>query len=183
MTDIQVLYDGPIVKRAEAKGAGLKRYFSGKACPHNHLSERFTSNGRCVECAYIQRDKFRSENPSYESERYERDKDRILKVNRDWARRNPVKGRLKTMRYNARKLSAEGYSAEKDIEEILSRQNYKCANCNSDFNGLYEVDHIMPLFLGGSNWPSNLQCLCRSCNARKSAKHPIDWARENGRLL
>jgi 5-methylcytosine-specific restriction endonuclease McrA len=41
----------------------------------------------------------------------------------------------------------------------------------------------MPLFLGGSNWISNIQLLCPTCNLKKYKKHPVDWARENGLLL
>jgi len=39
--------------RAEAKEAGAKRYFTGNSCPHGHIADRFTSNGRCVECAFV----------------------------------------------------------------------------------------------------------------------------------
>lgn len=38
-----------IISRKEAAARGLKRYFSGKPCPHGHLAERFVSHG-CVEC-------------------------------------------------------------------------------------------------------------------------------------
>ena len=47
----------------------------------------------------------------------------------------------------------------------------------------YHVDHIQPLALGGSNDKANLQLLCPTCNLRKSAKHPVDFMRETGRLL
>lgn len=39
-----------IISRAEAQARGLKRYFSGKRCPKNHIAERRTSNHECLEC-------------------------------------------------------------------------------------------------------------------------------------
>jgi len=41
----------------------------------------------------------------------------------------------------------------------------------------------MPLSRGGSNDKYNLQLLCPTCNLKKSAKDPIDFAQENGNLL
>lgn len=46
-----VPYTGPIVTRAQAKAAGLKRYFTGKPCPHGHIAQRITNNGSCWPCA------------------------------------------------------------------------------------------------------------------------------------
>lgn len=39
-----------IISRAEAKARGLVRYFTGKPCKHNHITERIVANGCCVEC-------------------------------------------------------------------------------------------------------------------------------------
>lgn len=39
-----------LVTRAEAKAAGLKRYFTGEPCPKGHRSERRVSNRACVSC-------------------------------------------------------------------------------------------------------------------------------------
>lgn len=36
--------------RAQAKRDGDKYYFTGKECHQGHLSERFVSNGSCIEC-------------------------------------------------------------------------------------------------------------------------------------
>jgi 5-methylcytosine-specific restriction endonuclease McrA len=44
-------YEGPIVTRAEAKAAGLTRYFSGEPCKHGHIAQRKTVNGACWPCA------------------------------------------------------------------------------------------------------------------------------------
>lgn len=39
-----------ILTRAEAKRQGLPKYFTGKPCRLNHISERRTVNGTCDEC-------------------------------------------------------------------------------------------------------------------------------------
>lgn len=90
-------------------------------------------------------------------------------------------------KYKAAKRGAEGSHNGKDVIAIFERQRGLCANCKKKLfkSGAkkYHVDHVIPLARGGSNWPSNLQCLCPTCNMRKGAKDPLDWANENGRLL
>lgn len=39
-----------IMTRKEAHALGLKRYYDGNGCVHGHDSERFVSNGGCIEC-------------------------------------------------------------------------------------------------------------------------------------
>ncbi len=39
-----------LISRAEARAHELVRYFTGKACVHGHVSERWTSNSNCVAC-------------------------------------------------------------------------------------------------------------------------------------
>jgi hypothetical protein len=51
MEDIEMI----VIVRKEAKAKGLKRYFTGKACVHGHIVERFTCNKECVECDRIRR--------------------------------------------------------------------------------------------------------------------------------
>ena len=40
-----------IITRKEAKEQGLKRYFTGKPCPHGHIAERRCGDGSCLTCA------------------------------------------------------------------------------------------------------------------------------------
>ena len=45
-----------IITRQQAKEANLVRYFTGKKCRlRNHIAERYTVNGICVECNKIKR--------------------------------------------------------------------------------------------------------------------------------
>lgn len=85
----------------------------------------------------------------------------------------------------ARKSGLNGTHTKADIDEILRRQKYKCAECGASVKkrANRHVDHVMPLALGGSNDKSNLQVLCPPCNLSKSSRHPLDFARSKGRLL
>ena len=56
-------------------------------------------------------------------------------------------------------------------EKILKRDNYTCQNCgNRPDKSDLEIDHIIPVAIGGANNMSNLQVLCKSCNGKKSDK-------------
>ncbi len=60
------------------------------------------------------------------------------------------------------------YIPEHIKRAVMGRDNYRCRYCGSN---LYpEIDHIIPLSRGGTNDPSNLQVLCRGCNAQKGAR-------------
>ena len=104
-----------------------------------------------------------------------------------WVAANPDKRAVSDRNRRALKRNAEGKHTADDVRAIFTAQRGLCANCQTKLfksgKKKYHVDHIMPLVLGGSNWPSNLQCLCSACNLSKHAKDPIKWAKENGRLI
>lgn len=235
MTDIQILYDGPIVKRQDAKAAGHTHYFTGKPCPHGHVDLRFVSSYACRACAdahkkrYRQNDDFRNKELEYKKRYYQEHRAEYSEYRKWYWRNHPnakladkaakIKRRQAISEYNriysidnrdaiyarraeryaenpeiflqysrnrrAALMDADGTHTAEDVDVIYNRQGGRCAEptCGVDLIDTgYHVDHIMPLKLGGSNWPSNLQCLCPSCNSKKNAMHPIDWARKNGRL-
>jgi len=53
--------------------------------------------------------------------------------------------------------------------QVLKRDGYRCQMCGATAQdgAKLEIDHIHPVSKGGSNEPSNLQVLCRDCNAGK----------------
>jgi 5-methylcytosine-specific restriction endonuclease McrA len=115
-----------------------------------------------------------------------------------WRQKNPEKVIAYTAEYNrhnkdkkaileshrrARKAASEGSYTPSDIADIRRMQKDKCAYCKVKLKGRGHIDHIIPLARGGTNYRSNLQLTCRSCNCRKHAKHPIEFAQREGRLL
>ncbi|BAZ06825.1 HNH endonuclease [Calothrix sp. NIES-3974] len=56
---------------------------------------------------------------------------------------------------------------------VFERDNYQCQSCGQQSPQTnLTIDHIIPLFQGGTNDISNLQTLCLTCNVRK--KHHFD---------
>ena len=88
-------------------------------------------------------------------------------------------------RRRARVAGSKGTFTEAEVVALYNVQKGRCAEpgCRVKLGTAFHRDHINPLHLGGSNYITNIQLLCPSCNCRKCAKHPITWARENGRLL
>lgn len=58
-----------IISLAEARERGIKYYFTGKACKHGHVAERFVPNGTCTECIRLNDAKYRQKNADKLSER------------------------------------------------------------------------------------------------------------------
>jgi DNA replicative helicase MCM subunit Mcm2 (Cdc46/Mcm family) len=58
-------------------------------------------------------------------------------------------------------------------EALFYREQGRCTLCGEDLSKLVftgakpNIDHIVPLALGGTNDTTNLQLLCKSCNLRK----------------
>lgn len=42
-----------IISKKEAKELGLARYFTGKPCKNGHVSETYTSSGKCCTCHFL----------------------------------------------------------------------------------------------------------------------------------
>ena len=54
-------------------------------------------------------------------------------------------------------------------KRVAANQKWRCASCKSLLDETYELDHVKPLFKGGTNLETNLQALCKRCHAIKSA--------------
>lgn len=60
-------------------------------------------------------------------------------------------------------------------EFVIQRDGGKCKRCASTVNLI--ADHILSRRNGGSHNPTNLQCLCDSCNARKANREDRNHGR------
>src|SRR5579859_5390600 len=181
-----------VITRQEAMVAGLKRYYTGVACKRGHISERQVASRDCVECALenqragwpLRREKklaqhkeWLARNPGYRRAYWEANKEQQKAwqdANRDlcnastkrWREKNLESCRSKQRVRRTMRRAAEGKFTAADIARLLRAQKCKCAYCRTTLDR-YHVDHILPVKLGGTHWPENLQLLCPTCNRRK----------------
>jgi 5-methylcytosine-specific restriction endonuclease McrA len=109
--------------------------------------------------------------------------DRILARVAAYSKAHPEVVRSAWLNRRARERQANGKISSGLSKRLLKLQHGKCPCCRDDLNGVFHLDHIMPLALGGGNDDSNIQLLCPACNLRKSAKHPVDFMQSLGFLL
>lgn len=53
---------------------------------------------------------------------------------------------------------------------VAANQKWRCGLCHQLLDETYEVDHVIPLYLGGTNDISNLMALDPICHKKKTLK-------------
>lgn len=86
--------------------------------------------------------------------------------NRDWAKRNKDKILAKTHKRRAMQRNARGKWGAGDLVLLRKVLGKTCMRCGS--KDRISIDHVVPITKGGTNYPANLQFLCRSCNSGKN---------------
>lgn len=190
--------------RAAALASGARHYFTGRPCKNGHIANKYVVDRQCVVCAHdkalrwgkANRDKRRKAEQKYCSSelgrekrknsrltRYATDPQKVRDAVRKWRKENPDRVRGYNRRREARRRGADGWHSVDDVVRIRHAQKDKCAYCREKLSGGGHVDHIMPIILGGTNDPDNLQITCGRCNMQKAAAHPQEFARRMGMLL
>lgn len=123
------------------------------------------------------------ENPGYFKEWYAANAEREREKIRVKRAKNPESFAIHGRNRRARVRAAEGNHTVEDVKRIRSLQKDRCGYCPTILKGRGHVDHIIALANGGTNWPSNLQLLCKPCNIAKKARDPIEFAQSLGMLL
>jgi 5-methylcytosine-specific restriction endonuclease McrA len=118
---------------------------------------------------------------------YLANKETVLRKNREYRKKNPEIKRALHQKRRAIKSGADGKFTSAEIYFLLEKQRCMCALCSCKLKksgeNKFHMDHIKPLSKGGSNWISNIQLTCPSCNLRKNDKDPFEFAKQNGKLL
>lgn len=177
-----------------ARGHVAKRYVVSSVCvdcvaPYRDNPERKKAiakqakawRERNPEYLYLAKKNQRLSNVERHNERnrnsYAKNRTATIERTSRYRKANPDKVKTHKMNRRAKERSCEGTHNDNDIKAIWEKQNGLCNYCSADLAIAFDVDHRMPLALGGTNFPTNLQLLCPSCNRSKGAKHPEVYER------
>jgi 5-methylcytosine-specific restriction enzyme A len=75
--------------------------------------------------------------------------------------------------HNGGKNGTKRKVSDKVKKFVAANQTWKCLKCKKILEATYEVDHVVPLYKGGSNSTDNLQALCRNCHGQKTLEDSI----------
>ncbi len=172
----EVLWEKPTgvgASWSDARDRGLPRYH-GRPCKYGHTL-RCTSSRACVKCS-----------AEASRARREADPEAERRYQREWARKNPDKARLRVRRHlyrhpekrkqfdrnrSIREQAARGGHSAEEAWRALEQQGGQCAHCGTE--EWLTKDHIVPLAEGGTDFADNIQWLCRPCNSKKGARRPV----------
>lgn len=162
-----------MISRADAQVKHLPRYFTGVACKHGHVAERYTANKTCCECANTIANKTKA-----------KDRAKYTASSVAWQRKNPIKlaqyqraqnikrpgnRNLWTMNYRTAKANRmPKWLNDGQMFELESVYTYCSALRKVGLD--YHVDHVVPLrgkSISGLHVPWNLQILPGSENMSK----------------
>lgn len=130
---------------------------------------------------------------SVNAEKYQAEKERIKLERRSYrashpehvkqlARERYAKDRVRHVGYvrnrEARKRAADGVFTSEDIRKLFNKQNGRCQYCCCSLGKGFQIDHVISLIRGGSNWPSNLALACQPCNGSKMTRSALDYVLE-----
>ena len=89
----------------------------------------------------------------------------------------------KTARNEAKRNSPDPTYTAADIAILRSIQDDACYYCRASIMGNYQVDHLVPLAMGGSDGVVNIMLACPRCNREKWIHSEAKfWRRQRRRL-
>ena len=160
-------------KRAKSIALGLRQRHKSdearKLARKESLKKYAEANAEKVKAAQV----------AYKANHPEKRKAAVLK----WDKANPESKRIHAHTRRARKSASGGTLSKGLLAKLFALQKGKCACCKQPLGSDAQLDHIVPIAMGGANTDENIQLLHGLCNRQKSAKHPVDFMQSKGFLL
>ncbi len=137
------------------------------------------------------REKNKERKKIMDREYFLKNRKRVNEVSRNWRNKNKnivkkynqkyytsPKGKINYTKHNHRRLALikeRPFDLTKEKIEEIFRRDKVCVYCGSDKK--LELDHIVPLKLGGNSLFNNFVVACKKCNTSKNARDVFYWCK------
>jgi len=157
-------------------------------CKKCGSAERTKRGDDCVACArertrqwdLLHAEQRRAYHASYKKQNKTKKKEQ----DSQYSKTHRPQRRIVLQNYRSRKRASGGKLSIGLVDKLLVLQRGLCAcGCQQKLGNQYELDHRMPISLGGEHADHNMQLLTRTCNRQKRAQHPVDFMQSRGFLL
>lgn len=139
----------------------------------------------------------------YKKQYHAKNKEKIIEKSKIWYESNIERAKETRKKYNKYYRSTESskissrifklkrrkvirYGCDKATNteiKLLIENSKNCYWCDKELNGIYHIDHYIPIAKGGNHSIENLVISCPSCNLRKHSKDPMQFAKEIGKIF
>jgi 5-methylcytosine-specific restriction endonuclease McrA len=201
MATEEIPHSRPLVTRAQAKAAGLKRYFTGEPCKRGHLAERKVSDRKCCECGLAAGRQLRSRNPEKARENYRRwasrNPEKVKRAYEAWRHRNPEKAKASHKNWlsrnpdKVRSYAKKSYHRdvkasrrklrERRIADPQKFKDYKTADYKK--HGTKRRAAVLKRYYEKQSELDAINTLWRKNNPERARAIARNWARKNAQKL
>lgn len=109
---------------------------------------------------------------------YKNNKDKVALANKKWREKNWARMSGLLAKYRTKK-TAQTPDLSNESKMIIVSLFQQAQRLSKTIGVPFEVDHIIPISLGGIHAPMNLQVIPRSVNRKKHNKKIFVWAEKN----
>lgn len=156
----------------EAREAGDSHYFTGKPCKHGHTAPRAAKGNQCSECEKLKQRAYRASASDHINEQRRAARVANLDHHRALQREQYLKHRHKRIqekRARALHLLELAACLSPEEDKAIKAIYEKAKRLTLETGVEHQVDHILPIALGGPHAAFNLQILTAWDN--KSKRH------------
>lgn len=92
---------------------------------------------------------------------------RAYKSTSEFKKKDLPRRLVNNQKRRARLFGAEGSHTKEEWADLKAKYEYRCLCCGEfeiNLKNPLEQDHVIPLSKGGTNWITNIQPLCETCN-------------------
>lgn len=142
----------------------------------SYLKNREANIARQKRYAETNRQKVAEYQKQYREAHEEERQAYMKEYHKQYYAKNPQKFIEKARKRDALRQGHGNKVLKADVRKKYEEQRGKCYWCEQPLNGVYEVDHIIPLSKGGPHHSGNVCCACFRCNRSKHAKMPWEFS-------